>query len=163
MLKNRDKLATDPVGLAAVMKIDIVRREFPVHRDVAGCTGWRNPKASGKIWTANLPHEIQAKLKVGESFALSLAQARDTLRMRSHSRLIHGKQQNDPTRTVFCSLFTQYLIKLIRSYNGLFPHAIYFRFEFEHNRADWSVQTEQTSGERRHNVQFRTKGNFTHI
>lgn len=81
MLKNRDKLVADPVGLATVVKLNILRGQFPVHCYVAGSTSWCDTESSRNIWTTYLPHEIKEELKVSESFALRLAQAAYALRV----------------------------------------------------------------------------------
>jgi hypothetical protein len=89
MFEERSERLADAVDLVAAIELDVLRRDFPVQRQVTRRPGWGHAKAARQIWAANFTHEVQAKVDISQPLSLGMAKTLDALGMHGQALLIH--------------------------------------------------------------------------
>ena len=84
--QGRERLP-DAVDLVAAIKDDVLRRDFPVQRQVACCPCRSHTESVNQVGATDLTEKVEAKVDVSQPLALGVAQALDTLWL-SHRRLL---------------------------------------------------------------------------
>ena len=87
MLEDRGERLADTVDLVAAVELDVLRRDFPVQRQVARRSRWRHAEAVDQVGTADFAEKIETKVDVGQPFPLGVTQALDALDLHGHNNL----------------------------------------------------------------------------
>ena len=91
VVEQRGERLPDPVDLVATVKGDVLRRDFPVQRQVA-CRACRShAEALNQVWATDLTEEVEPEVDVGQPLALGVAQALNALGMHGQVILTHGR------------------------------------------------------------------------
>ncbi len=87
VVEQRGERLPDAVNLVAAVEGDVLRRDFPVHRQVARRTSRCHAESVDQVGAADLTEEVKAKVDVGQPLALGVAQVFDALGL-GHLRLL---------------------------------------------------------------------------
>ena len=91
VLEDRGERLDDTVDLVAAVEGDVLRRDFPVQRQVA-CRACRShAEALNQVRATDLTEEVEPEVDVGQPLALGVAQALDALGVHGQVLLTHGR------------------------------------------------------------------------
>ena len=77
MIEQWRKRLSDAVNLVATVKGDVLRRNFPVQRQVACRPCRSHTETRNQVWATDLTEKVEPEVDVGQSLPLGVAQALD--------------------------------------------------------------------------------------
>jgi hypothetical protein len=91
VIEQRGERLPDAVDLVAAVEGDVLRRDFPVQRQIACRPCRSHTEALNQVWATDLTEEVEPEVDVGQPLALGVAQALDALGMHGQVILTHGR------------------------------------------------------------------------
>ncbi len=104
VVEQRGERLPDAVNLVATVKGDVLRRDFPVQRQVARRPGRSHAEALNQVWATDLTEEVEPEVDVGQPLALGVAQVLDALGLSHRRLLIQGGRPKDCDWLYVCPL-----------------------------------------------------------